>query len=108
MTYRRDKYEKFMDLFWLLLMSIVGMIVLAVLINWGRDSFLGQQNTFLFLEAIIVGMFVFLTLALFIILGYLSNNKKPDISIIEVRDYSQLNIHSNVLQEDSLIKSKDL
>ncbi|MCE7736626.1 MAG: hypothetical protein GPJ54_17215 [Candidatus Heimdallarchaeota archaeon] len=84
------------------------MIVLAVLITFARDSFLGQQNTFFFFEALIVGMFVFLTLALFIILGYLSSHKKPEVSIIEVRDISQLNMHSNLLQEDALIKSKDL
>lgn len=99
MTYRRDKYEKFMDLFWLLLMSIVGMIVLAVLINWGRDSFFGQQNTFLFLEALIVGMFVFLTGALIIILTALSKNKKPDVSIVEVPSKTQLNIPTDLLTD---------
>ena len=96
-----------MDLFWLLLLAIGGMIVLAASINYSRDSILGQQNTFLFLEAIIVGMFVFLTVAMGIILYLMSKNKQPDVSIREVRDLSILNKPTDLLKEESPSNIRD-
>jgi hypothetical protein len=91
-----------MDLFWLLCLSIGGMIVLGIAITISRSSNIGNQNTFLFLEAIIVGFVLFISIGIFLILLYIAKSKEPDIAIKEITDLSLLsNTKERLLDEQT-------